>query len=108
MNQQFYKNMALWVVILLMVLMLVTMLRQNQPSTTEIPYSEFLSRVDSGDVESVVIEENHITGRMKSAGEFATYAPTVTEGLLTQLKEKNVQIAARPPASGAGRRSTGR
>jgi cell division protease FtsH len=96
MNQQFYKNMALWVVILLMVLMLVTMLRQNQPSTTEIPYSEFLSRVDSGDVESVVIEENHITGRMKSAGEFATYAPTVTEGLLTQLKEKNVQIAARP------------
>ncbi|HKE13123.1 MAG TPA: ATP-dependent zinc metalloprotease FtsH [Myxococcota bacterium] len=96
MNQQFYKNMALWVVILLMVLMLVTMLRQNQPSTTEIPYSEFLSRVDSGDVESVVIEENHITGRMKSAGDFATYAPTVTEGLLTQLKEKNVQIAARP------------
>jgi cell division protease FtsH len=96
MNQQFYKNMALWVVILLMVLMLVTMLRQNQPSTAEIPYSEFLSRVDSGDVESVVIEENHITGRMKSAGDFATYTPTVTEGLLTQLKEKNVQIAARP------------
>src|SRR5215469_3075847 len=96
MNQQFYKNMALWVVILLMVLMLVTMLRQNQPTTSEIPYSEFLSRVDSGDVESVVIEENHITGRMKSAGDFATYAPTVTEGLLTQLKEKNVQIAARP------------
>jgi cell division protease FtsH len=96
MNQQFYKNMALWVVILLMVLMLVTMLRQNQQTSTEIPYSEFLSRVDSGDVESVVIEENHITGRMKSAGEFATYAPTVTEGLLTQLKEKSVQIAARP------------
>jgi cell division protease FtsH len=96
MNQQFYKNMALWVVILLMVLMLVTMLRQNQAPSSEIPYSEFLSRVDSGDVESVVIEENHITGRMKSSGEFATYAPTVTEGLLTQLKEKNVQIAARP------------
>lgn len=33
---------------------------------------------------------------MKSAGEFATYAPTLTEGLLTQLKGKNVQINARP------------
>jgi cell division protease FtsH len=96
MNQQFYKNMALWVVILLMVLMLVTMLRQNQATTQEIPYSEFLSRVDAGDVESVTIEENHINGRMKSAGEFATYAPTLTEGLLTQLKGKNVQINARP------------
>ena len=96
MNQQFYKNMALWVVILLMVLMLVTMLRQNQPPTQEIPYSEFLSRIDAGDVESVTIEENHISGRMKSAGEFATYAPTLTEGLLTQLKGKNVQINARP------------
>ena len=56
MNQQFYKNMVLWVVILLMVLMLVTMLRQNQATPFEIPYSEFLSHVDAGDVESVTIE----------------------------------------------------
>ena len=96
MNQQFYKNMVLWVVILLMVLMLLTMLRQNQTTTQEIPYSEFALHVDSGDVESVTIEENYITGRMKSSGEFATYAPRITDSLLAELKEKNVQVAARP------------
>jgi hypothetical protein len=96
MNSQFFKNMALWTVILLMVLMLMTMLRQNQDTLYEVPYSEFTSHVDSGDVESVTIEDNHISGRMKSSGEFATYAPRITDSLLAELKEKNVQVAARP------------
>ena len=42
MNQQIYKNMALWVVILVMILMLVTMLRQGQTAPPELAYSEFL------------------------------------------------------------------
>ena len=96
MNQQFYKNMALWVVILLMVLLLVTMLRQSQTAPSELPWSDFLAKVDSGEVESVTIEENHISGRLKGAGEFATYAPAVTESLLSELKDKQVHVAARP------------
>jgi cell division protease FtsH len=96
MNQQFYKNMALWVVILLMVLLLVTMLRQSQTAPSELPWSDFLAKVDAGEVESITIEENHISGRLKGAGEFATYAPAVTESLLTELKTKQVHVAARP------------
>jgi cell division protease FtsH len=97
MSSQFYKNMALWVVIVLMLLVLVTMLQQNQPPSSEISYSEFLSRLDSGELESVVIEENHLAVRMKRAGEFATYAPGITDGLLSELKEKKVEMVARPP-----------
>jgi len=96
MNNQFYKNMALWVVILLMVLMLVTMLRQAQPDLDHTSYSEFISRLDAGQVESVVINGNHITGRLKEAGEFSTYVPAITDGLLTQLREQKVEVVARP------------
>ena len=53
MTQQFYKNMALWVVILLMILLLVTMLRQSQTAPTEIPYSDFVAKVENGEVARV-------------------------------------------------------
>jgi len=95
-NQQFYKTGALWVVILLMVLLLVTMLKQGQTAPLEIPYSEFLAKVEAGEVRSVTIEENHINGRFAPQGDFATYAPAVTEGLLQKLEAKGVEVVARP------------
>ena len=65
MNQQFYKNMALWVVILVMILLLVTMLRQSEAPPPELAYSDFLARVEAGDVQSVLIEEGHISGQLE-------------------------------------------
>ena len=56
MNQQLYKNMALWVVILVMILLLVTMLRETQTETPPLPYSEFLAKIETGEIESVEIE----------------------------------------------------
>ncbi len=55
-NQQFYKNMALWVVILVMILLLVTMLRQTETEDDPVPYSEFLAKIETGEIESVDIE----------------------------------------------------
>ena len=72
-NQQFYKNMALWVVILVMILLLVTMLRQGETPPPELAYSDFLTRVEAGEVQSVLIEEGHISGQLAMA---ATSAPT--------------------------------
>ncbi len=96
MNQQFYRNMALWVVVLLVVLLAVTVMRQSQTAPTEIPYSDFLSKVDGGEVQSVTIEDSHISGKLKAGGEFATYAPAVTEGLLAKLGSEGVEVTARP------------
>ena len=96
MNQQFYRSMALWVVVLLVVLLLVTMLRQSQTAPSEIPYSDFLAKVDGGEVQSVTIEDSHISGHLKAGGEFATYAPAVTEGLLAKLGSEGVEVTARP------------
>jgi cell division protease FtsH len=95
-TQQFYKNMALWVVILLMILLLVTMLRQTQAAPSEIPYSKFISHVEAGEVASVTIEEGRIEGRLTSGQAFTTYAPAVTDKLLDDLESKDVEVTARP------------
>jgi cell division protease FtsH len=100
-NQQFYRNMALWVVILVMILLLVTMLRQSQQPEPPLAYSDFIDRVEKGDVESVTIEENQITGRYADGSEFQTYAPAITEGLLAQLSEKVAKLEARPKPEGS-------
>ena len=58
MNQQLYKNMALWVVILVMILLLVTMLRQTQTDNPPLPYSEFLRRMGIEEViEEIVVTD---------------------------------------------------
>jgi cell division protease FtsH len=96
MNQQFYKNMALWVVILVMILLLVTMLRQGETPPPELAYSDFLARVEAGDVQSVLIEEGHISGQLGDGTDFSTFAPTVGEELLAKLRTQNIEIRAQP------------
>ncbi len=100
MNQQFYKNMALWVVILVVILLLVTMLNQDEAVPPDIAYSEFLINLDDSSVESVVIEEGGIKGKLNDGTEFTTYAPVVTQELITQLREHNVQFEAQPKDEG--------
>jgi len=95
-NQQFYRNMALWVVILVMILLLVTMLRQGQQAPAELVYSEFERRVDSGEVEKVLIEENHIEVTLKDGQVRNTYAPVLSGEMVERLRTKGVEIAAQP------------
>jgi cell division protease FtsH len=92
--------MALWVVILVMILLLATMLRQGQTAPPDIAFSEFHAKIELGEIESVTIEEGHITGRYTTGGEFRTYVPAVTEELISRLQAQNVEIVARPKPEG--------
>ena len=96
MNQQFYKNMALWVVLLLMILLLVTVLRENQEPPAEISFTEFLTKLDSDQVGSVTMEEGHVTGEFRDGTDFATYVPPIYDTLVPRLEEKGIEITARP------------
>jgi len=72
-NQQFYKNMALWVVLLLMMILLVTVLRQGQQAPEDLTYTDFLAKLETGQIESLVLEEGHLTGTLQDGMEFASY-----------------------------------
>ncbi|MDJ0851879.1 MAG: ATP-dependent zinc metalloprotease FtsH [Myxococcota bacterium] len=89
--------MALWVVILVMILLLVTMLRQGEPAPPEKSFSEFLAMVeqDPPSVTSVVIEENHIRGESVD-GKFTTYAPALDPEFANSLHAKGIEVKAQP------------
>ena len=107
MNQHFYKNMALWVVILVMILLLVTMLNQTETETPPLSYSEFVTRIEQGEIESLEIEEGNITGVLTNGESFTTYTPVVSQELLDKLYAKSIKIDAQPKGrrlGGNGRR----
>jgi len=90
----FYKNLALWLVISLMMVMLFQMFKHPDRSNVNVSYSDFLNMVDSGGVNQVTIQGENITG-MSGQGPFKTYAPKDPE-LISMLRSKGVAITAKP------------
>jgi cell division protease FtsH len=90
----FYKNLALWLVISLMIIMLVQIFKQPERTSSSVTYSEFMSMVESGSVIQVTIQGDNISG-VSSQGPFKTYAPKDPE-LIHLLRSKGVKIAAKP------------
>ncbi len=97
---QVYKNLALWMVIGLIVILLFTVFQGAQQTGQEQPnFSEFLKAVDQGRVESVVIRGNLVTYSLKdSAQTQRTYIVEYPDFVKT-LKERGVRIAVKPPDS---------
>ena len=73
----------------------------NKSKQIDLSYSEFLSSVEKGDVKSVEIQGQSITGEFQQTGMFKTYMP-VEAGLMPVLKEHTVKIKAIPPETESG------
>ncbi|MEP4770757.1 MAG: ATP-dependent zinc metalloprotease FtsH [Roseibium sp.] len=93
-----FRNFALWVIIALLLIALFQLFQSptQNSATDDIAFSEFMNRVDSGDVRNVVIQEQKISGN-SSSGPFQTYAPDGAQ-YVDELRSKGVMINARPPA----------
>src|ERR1700712_5618829 len=94
-----FRNFALWVVIFLLVLALVTLFQNpgHRGGGSEIAYSQLLNDADAGKIQSVVISGQDVSGTYVGGGNFTSYAPS-DPGLVTKLQGKGVQITARPPS----------
>tara|TARA_B100000315_G_scaffold256684_1_gene303220 strand:+ start:334 stop:2268 length:1935 start_codon:yes stop_codon:yes gene_type:complete len=92
------RNIALWIVIALLLLTLFNLFQgqSRHGPTTPLAFSEFLDRVESGQVRDVTIEGREITGHLSGTGQsFSTYAPD-DPSLVSRLRAKNVLISAKP------------
>ena len=90
----FYKNLALWLVISLMMVMLFQIFKQPGKGSLSISYSDFLAMVESGNVTQVTVQGDNISG-ISSQGPFRTFAPKDPE-LIGLLRSKGVKIIAKP------------
>ncbi|QAR33037.1 ATP-dependent metallopeptidase FtsH/Yme1/Tma family protein [Geovibrio thiophilus] len=96
MNNNLYKNMALWLVIAFIMVFLFNIISGTQGVIKNISYSEFLQSVQKGEVESVIIKQEKLNGQYMDGTQFESYAPNDPE-LVKMLVENKVKITARPP-----------
>jgi len=92
---QFYKNLALWLVISLVMILLFNMMTQKSPEQQQISYSNFLSALENGQVQEVTIQGSDIKGKLKDNTLFKTFVPD-DPSLVSELRERGVLIDVKP------------
>jgi cell division protease FtsH len=93
----FYKNLALWLVITLMMVMLYQLFSKQHLVETSISYTQFLAMVEEERVANVIIQGQELYVTDVNEGRFKVYAPQDTD-LIKILRQKGVVINAKPPS----------
>jgi cell division protease FtsH len=94
------KNIILWIVIIVVLFSVFSSFGNANRAGSEIPYSTFISRVQSGDVAEVEFLPDGVTieGKLRSGGPFITFSPeSDNEALIGELLDNDVMIAQMEP-----------
>ncbi len=90
----FQKNLALWLVITLLMILVFNVMNQKEQAQQALNYTEFLGAVEDNRIDEVTIEGTQLTGVLKDGSPFKTTLPNDDE-LIPTLKEKGVVIIAK-------------
>ncbi len=91
------KNLVFWVVVGLFMILLFNLFSVPTHAPEEdVIFSEFMAKLDKGEIERVIIKSSHISAVLKDKTRIRTYSVEYPE-LVKVLRERGVQIEAKPP-----------
>jgi cell division protease FtsH len=91
------KNLLFWVVVGLFMILLFNLFSvPTHAPEEEVIFSEFMSQLDKGQITKVIIKASHISAILKDGTRIRTYSAEYPD-LVKVLRERNVQIEAKPP-----------
>ncbi len=98
---QFYKNIALWLVLGIIVVLVFDLVSTNKDKNLdEIPFSEFMQNVDNGAIReiSIAAEEQLIHGIGAEGKEFKTYiiVDSFDSSYLEKLRNQGIRVQVEP------------
>ncbi|WP_457573959.1 ATP-dependent zinc metalloprotease FtsH [Desulfolithobacter sp.] len=92
----FYKNLSMWLVIGLTMILLFNLFNKPQGQQTAMTYSEFWSSVENGAINKVTIQGEKIYGISGDGRPFVTVVPPDLE-LIPMLRKSGVDITVKEP-----------
>ena len=93
---QFTRNLILWGLISLAMVIVFNLFSQPQSSLQErMTYSEFLNQAQKGKIADVIIQGDIIKGKTTEGKSFQLYAPSDPQ-LVSKLIEQHVDVRAEP------------
>ncbi|HLG43899.1 MAG TPA: ATP-dependent zinc metalloprotease FtsH [Nitrospirales bacterium] len=91
------KNLIFWVVVGLFMILLFNLFSiQGQSPDEEVKFSDFVAKVERGEVSEVTIRGSYINGLYKDNRPFKTYTAEYPD-LVKMLRDNHVTIVAKPP-----------
>lgn len=93
---QFYKNIALWLVIGLVMIALFNLFNKPLTPYKELIFSDFMNQVSDGNITEVIIQGDQIKGKLQDGVVFITNILNDPD-LFKFLREKNIRIQVLPP-----------
>jgi len=90
-----YRSLFIWLFIGIVIILLFNLFSAPKKTGDEIIFSEFMTKLDAGEVEEVIIKDSNITGQLKDGKRFKTYAPAYPD-LVKVLRSQNVRITVKP------------
>ncbi|RMG02663.1 MAG: ATP-dependent metallopeptidase FtsH/Yme1/Tma family protein [Nitrospirae bacterium] len=91
-----YRSLFIWLLIGALMILLFDMLSTPKRPGKEITFSDFIEKVDAGEIVEVTIKENELTGVLKDGSSFKTYVEKYPD-FITDLRAKKVKIIVKPP-----------
>ena len=91
----FLRNIGIWLVIGLVMLMLFNLVGPRESNEREISFSEFISKIESGSVLEVIIRGSQIHGVSDTNGSFQTQVPNYP-ALFKILDSHQVRVKVEP------------
>ena len=95
MNSQLFKNLVLWLVIFVAIIALYQLVHTPRSNVQEIPYSDFLSNVEKGEVKDLEFKGEEIKGQYtnpvgdQTVEGFKTMGPA-NDDLIKKLEDKGI------------------
>lgn len=88
------KNLFLWLIIAIVLVSVFSNFGPRHAASEKISYSQFLTEIDQGAINSVTVEDNKIIkGVTKGNRRFVTYMPLPDDALLGQLLKNKVDVS---------------
>ncbi len=88
----FYKNLSMWLVIALTMILLFNLFNKPQGSSTSLNYSDFIGKIESKDINRVSISGDTISGTTSEGKPFRTVYPMNDNELIPMLRNSGVEI----------------
>src|SRR5262245_38478683 len=91
------KNLILWLFIGIILVSLFSNFQPRDVGQERLSYSDFLNKVDAGNISTAVIDDHMIHGKLSDDKTYSTYMPMDDQYLLGELMKKNVEVTGQEP-----------
>jgi len=91
----FYKNISMWLVIGLSMILLFNLFNQPQGQSTSLTYSQFVNAVERHNITTVQISGDIVSGKMQDGLAFRAVYPVNDDEMISILRQNGVDISVK-------------